>query len=305
LSASESVLVRPETARLRAPRPSFPGAVRGELLKASRQLTTWVMLGVALLLFSIFALALLSADQVRTQLHASPLAWYYTVLDILLSLFDTGSGIFLLVVSARLMGMEYSSGTIRILLARGTGRVQLLAAKLTALAIGALVLLAGFLILAGAFLSILVSSWEGSLHPLTALPAEAWRYTELQVVVALISMGVCILLGTTAAVVGRSLAFGLAASLAFFPTDNFGTIVLSLLTRVTGKDTWNQVSAYLLGPALNQLPVLLEPHRQARAAFAVPLVKVDATHALIVIAAYGAIFLAASVILSARRDVLE
>ena len=81
--------------------------------------------------------------------------------------------------------------------------------------------------------------------------------------------------------------------------------MLSLLTRVTGKDMWNQVSAYLLGPALNQLPALLEPHRQARAAFAVPLVKVDATHDILVMAAYTAIFLAASVILTARRDVLE
>ena len=87
--------------------------------------------------------------------------------------------------------------------------------------------------------------------------------------------------------------------------QGFRVAAIKLTGTATGKDTWNQVSAYLLGPALNQLPVLLEPHRQARAAFAVPLVKVDATHALIVIAAYGAIFLAASVILSARRDVLE
>jgi hypothetical protein len=99
LSAAETTLARPADRHLRQPRPSFPGAVRGELLKASRQLTTWVMLGGALLLFCVFGLALLSTDQVRTQLHQDPLAWFYTLLDILLTLFDTGSGIFLLVVS--------------------------------------------------------------------------------------------------------------------------------------------------------------------------------------------------------------
>jgi ABC-2 type transport system permease protein len=90
-----------------------------------------------------------------------------------------------------------------------------------------------------------------------------------------------------------------------FPADNFGTIVLSLLSRLTGKDVWNQVTAYLLGPNLNQLPALLEPHRQARAAFATPLVKVDAQHALLVIGLYAALFVAVSVVLTWRRDVLE
>ncbi|MBJ7597853.1 MAG: hypothetical protein DLM67_12435 [Candidatus Nephthysia bennettiae] len=305
MSTAETTLARPADRQLRQPRPSFPGAVRGELLKASRQLTTWVMLGGALLLFCVFGLALMSTDQVRTQLHQNPQAWFYTLLDILLTLFDTGSGIFLLVVSSRLVGMEYSGGTLRILLARGTGRLQLLAAKLTALALAALVLLAGFAALAGAFVIAIVRTWEGSLKPLTSLPAEAWHYVEIQLLIALISLGVCILLGTTAAVVGRSLAFGMSAALAFFPSDNFGTIVLSLLSRLTGKDFWNQVTAYLLGPNINQLPALLEPHRQARAAFAIPLVKVDATHSLTVIAVYAAVLLAVSLVLTWRRDVLE
>lgn len=305
MSAADTALARPADRALRQPRPSFPGAVRGELLKASRQRTTWVMLGGALLLFCVFALALLSTDQIKNGLHQNPQQWFYTLLDILLTLFDTGSGIFLLVVSARLVGMEYSGGTLRVLLARGTGRLRLLAAKLTALALAALGLLAGFALLAGAFVTVIVQSWEGSLRPLTSLPAETWNYVELQFVVALVSLGVCILLGTAAAVVGRSLAFGLSAALAFFPCDNFGTIVLSLLGRLTGRSFWNQITAYLLGPNLNQLPVVLEPHRQARPAFAIPLVKVDATHVVVVIAVYAALFLLTSVLLTWRRDVLE
>ena len=303
-AAAGSSLARPTTLQ-HAPRPGFVGAVRGELLKVSKQAMTWAMLGLAVLFFAVFSLALVSAEPVRTLLHSQPLAWFYTLLDILLTLFDTGSGIFLLVVAARLVGMEYSAGTIRVLLARGTGRVQLLAAKLVALALLGLALLAGFVVLAALFLALLVNTWEGSLRPLTSLPSDLWHYAALQLLVALISIGVCILLGTAAAVVGRSLAFGLSAALAFFPTDNFGTIVLSLLNRVTGKSFWNQVSAYLLGPNLNQLPGTLEPHRQVRAAFAVPLVKVDAAHSLAVVAAYAAVFLAVSVVLTWRRDGLE
>jgi ABC-2 type transport system permease protein len=305
LSAADTTLARPAERSLRSRRPSFPGAVRGELLKASRQRSTWVMLAGALLLFAVFGLALLSTDQIKNSLHQNPQRWFYTLLDILLTLFDTGSGIFLLVVSARLVGMEYSAGTLRILLARGTGRLRLLAAKLTALALAALALLAGFAVLAAAFVVLIVQTWEGSLKPLTSLPAETWQYLELQFVVALVSLGICILLGTAAAVVGRSLAFGLSAALAFFPCDNFGTIVLSLLGRLTGKDFWNQISAYLLGPNLNQLPVVLEPHRQARAAFATPLVKVDGTHVVAVIAVYAILFLVTSLVLTWRRDVLE
>jgi ABC-type transport system involved in multi-copper enzyme maturation permease subunit len=48
------------------------------------------------------------------------------------------SGILLILVTARLIGMEYSSRTIRVLLARGVGRVQLLGAKLLALGLVAL-----------------------------------------------------------------------------------------------------------------------------------------------------------------------
>jgi hypothetical protein len=53
---------------------------------------------------------------------------------------------------------------------------------------------------------------------------------------------------------------------------------------------------------------VLTTHQLSKSYGSRPAVKhldLDATHALVVIAAYGAIFLAASVILSARRDVLE
>ncbi len=54
---------------------------------------------------------------------------------------------------------------------------------------------------------------------------------------------------------GRSLAFGVGAALAFFPADNFITITLGLVNALTRQHVWLEASAYLLGPNLNVLPV--------------------------------------------------
>src|ERR1700730_9444799 len=102
------------------------------------------MLVAGALLFGFVSLAIFSTDQIRTSLKHAPDVTFYNFLDIFGTLFNTGSGIVLLISASRLFGMEYSSGTIRILLARGTGRLQLYLAKLAALALLGLCLLVGF-----------------------------------------------------------------------------------------------------------------------------------------------------------------
>ena len=72
---------------------------------------------------------------------------------------------------------------------------------------------------------------------------------------------------------------------------------------MTNQHIWNDVTTYLLGPNLNMLQPLLLPGQ--RAAFAEPLVKVDLTHALVVVGIYAAVFLVVSMALTARRDVLQ
>jgi ABC-2 type transport system permease protein len=47
-------------------------------------------------------------------------------------------GFFLIILTANVIGREYQLGTVRILLARGIGRVQLLLAKVSAVVIVAL-----------------------------------------------------------------------------------------------------------------------------------------------------------------------
>jgi len=283
----------------------FLGAVRGEILKLSRQRALWVMLALAVLLFLIVAGALISGSQIRAQLHDHPLAWFYQLLNIFVSVFDAGAGIFLLIGSARLIAMEYSAGTIRVLLGRGTGRLQLLFAKLVALGLLGIALLLVYAVATAIVTYGMAVAWEGSATPITSLPSAAWHNVLVNIEIGLISIAINILIGTAAAVLGRSLAFGLGAAIGFFPADNLGTIVFGLLNRLTGQHYWNDITAYLLGPNLNVLQQLLQPDHSPATAFARPLVTVDSTHAVVVIGVWALALLAISVILTSRRDVLQ
>ncbi len=305
MSSSQAIPSTRATVAAKTAQPSFPGTVRGELLKLSRQRSLYVMLGAGALLFTFVGLAIFSTDNVRTTLKAEPLVFFYNFLDIMGGLFDTGSGIVLLICASRLFGMEYSSGTIRILLARGTGRLQLYFAKLVALAVLGLLLMVGFAAVALGMTYAFAMSVTGNFTPLLTLPAIAYTDLEITILVGLISIAITILLGSTAAIIGRSLSFGIAVAMSFFPADNFGTIILGLMTRITHIDAWNKATAYLLGPNLNVLAMKLEPGRQARPLFATPNVAVSTEHVWTVIAVYAALFLGLSIILLLRRDVLE
>jgi ABC-2 type transport system permease protein len=287
-------------------RPRFFGTVRGEALKISRQLSFWLMLAGSVVLLAIVTLAITSASNIQDQLKTDPTAWAYGARDVFGTIFQIGSGIFLLIVGSRLFAMEYSSGTIRIIYARGTGRLRLLLAKMLTLAIIGILLLAGYLVVAGGVLALLVNAWTGSLASLQHLPMEFWQDLGMWAVVQGMSIGIVILMAAAAAGIGRSLAFAMAASLAFFPVDNFSVILESLASRITKQDhPWLNISQYQLGPNLNIVLNLIEPGHHARGAFATPLVPVDASHALAVIGAFAVAFAAIAVVRAVRPDVLE
>lgn len=286
------------------PGPSFAGAVRSELLKLRRQALTWVFVALTGAAAVLELVTVLTDAVAKPQLETRPQIFYASYLGGTLNLFDTAAGVFLLVAAARLVGMEYGGGTIRVVLARGTARLQLLLAQLAALALAGVLLLIGFAILAAAILIVVVQAWHGSLAPLTSLPSQAVADTGSALVVALTSMASCILIGAAAAAVGRSLAFAVAAAMSFFPADNFGTIVMSLLQRTTGQEVWPRLTQWFLGPSLNQLSSLLTGRRLS-VAYVTPLVPVDAAHVWGVVGVWALVFLAAAVVLTWRRDVLE
>ncbi len=289
-----------------AVRPRFFGVVRGEVIKVSRQLSFWLMLVGATVLLAIITLAITSASSVQDQVKSDPTGFAYGARDIFGTIFQIGSGIFLLIVGSRLFAMEYSSGTIRIIFARGTGRLTLLLAKMFTLAVIGLALFAGYTIIAGGLIAVLVNSWTGSLAPLQNLPHEFWVDLEFWALVQGMSMAIAILMAAAAAGIGRSLAFAMAASLAFFPVDNFAVILLALGSRITRNDhPWLDITQYQLGPNLNIVLKLIEPGHHARAAFAAPLLPVDGHHALAVIGVWSLAFAFFAVFRAVRPDVLE
>lgn len=310
-----SAVITPTTTgklKLHAAKPSFFGLVRGEFLKVMRQWSTWILL---ILLLGVTVLPYI-IETVRPRFQAdianATLSVYYDQMSVGLSVLRVFTGFFLLVVTARMIGQEYQLGTIRVLLARGVGRLQLLFAKLLTLTIIALVLLVVGVLLNMLLNIILIAGIAGNLDSLSKLTSQFWSDAGIYVLYVLLNMGVTILLATAMAVVGRASVFGIAAALAFFPLDNFGTVIMMLAYRVTHSDFWLSITAYFLGPNLNQMPSVLTGNRASSIGLG-PLynsqgnqgILVDGTHTLVVAAVYAAIFAAVAIWLTWKRDVKE
>ncbi len=284
--------------------PSFSGILGGELFKISRQWTTWIML---LLLIGATALPFvltLTITGIKDSLNTAPGAFFSNRMESTLDIIRIFIGFFLLVLTARIIGMEYQFGTIRVLLARGVGRIQLLSAKVLAVTIIALIVFALSLVISLLFLYATVFLIAGNFDSLKALDASFWSDTRVFMMTVLVSMGVTILMASAMSVLGRSLAFALSVSLAWFPADNFGTIFLLLANRLTHNDFWLNVTGYLLGPNLNVMPASLLSGRVLTIG-AQPFVQVDGTHTLVVSLVYAVIFAVLAIVLMWKRDVKE
>ena len=287
-------------------RPSFFGAVRAEAIKVSHQLSFWLMIAAGFVLLGISVVGINTVGNLPDLARTDASGFLRQMLDVYGTIFQVGSGIVLLIVGSRLIAMEYSSGTVRIAYARGVGRLQLLLAKLVLLAIIGIGLLVGYLVAVGAIVLALYANWTGGLAGLNTIDAGLKQDFGYWLLVQGISMGVVILLAAAAAGLGRSLAFAMAASLAFFPVDNFLVAIMALSARATRHDSpWTNITEYLLGPNLNVVLNAIEPDHLSRAAFAPPLNPVDGHHALLVIGAWALLFAAIAVGRAVRPDVLE
>ena len=287
-----------------ARRPSFFGIVRSEIFKVTRMLSIWISL---VLVLGAICLPYLITFAVKSQgdlLKQKPLQFFYDSVGQNFFVLRVFIGFFLLILTASVFGREYQLGTIRILLARGVGRLQLLFAKLLAVVVIAL-----FALLVGLILNVLLSALQmtvlaGNFDGLKALNADFWHDAGVYMLTVLISMGVTILLTVALTAVGRSFVFGLSASLAFFPADNIGTVFMRLGFSLTHNDFWKNATAYFLGPNLNAMPASIMPERFANYSIS-PLVEVNGTHTLVVALVYGVIFLVAAIVLTWKRDVKE
>src|ERR1700686_1438925 len=91
-------------------RPRFTGIVKGETLKVSRQNSFWLMLAGSFALLAIIPLPITSASNIQDQLKTDPTGWAYGARDVFGTIFQIGSGIFLLIVGSRLFALGDSPG---------------------------------------------------------------------------------------------------------------------------------------------------------------------------------------------------
>jgi hypothetical protein len=288
----------------RPPRARFSGTVRGELLKLAGFRPAWAMLGAGVLLFGAVVL-IGGGDERRPAWHHDHLAVARLVLDVLMASFQAGSGVVLLVLAAWLVGVEHSAGTIRVLLARGTGRLRLLLAKLTALGLVGLVLVAGYSAASLAGLAAMAVAWGDRPAAIFSLPGIFWHEAAMDAGAASVSAAAAILVGAGASTLGRSLAFGLAAALAFYPADSVAVLVARLLDHLTHWHGWLAAGTYLLGPNLNVLAARLQPERAVAIPWVLPPVAVNGAHVSLVIGAWLLALAGVSAIITRRRDVQD
>lgn len=302
MSAAISVPA-PTSTQTYNPRPSFVGIVRGELFKVSRQFSTWV-----LAVLYVGGIGLSYLVDVGTSMGENPTWTSYKLLGVDMLVLKVFGGAFMIIVTARLIGMEYSGGTIRVLLGRGVGRLQLLFAKLTALTIIALGVVCITLLLDLLLAAALLQITAGNINLLTATPNGFWSDAGTYLLLALLSLGVTILMATAVTVLGRSLVFGLSVGMLWYPAENFSIIFLVLAYRLTKSDFWTLISGNFLGLNLNAMPAIILPQRALPAtnfSFSTPLVPVDGGHTLLVTALFAIVFAVVAIVLTARRDVKE
>lgn len=283
---------------------SFAGTVGAELQKVLRQRLTWVLLVLGLAGYVGTMLLITLGTNLPAQMGVAPARVIGVMQNIVYIVFTVGSGIFLLLTSARLVGMEYSQGTLRILVGRGTGRLSLLVAKMIALFTLGVALLAGCVVVSGIWVALAAQRWTGSLSALTQDGSSTARNLGLALALALLSIACAIIIGTTAATVGRSVAFGVGAAMGLFPADNFGTLILTLVGQATHQKFWLDVVTYLFGPNLNVLPGLVLTNLPRMVVLPAPVVPVSLTHSLLVIGAWAVGLLVLELGLTWRRDVV-
>ena len=232
-------------------------------------------------------------------------------------------GFALIVITARTIGLDYQSGTIRIVLARGVERLQLLGAKLLAITIVGTMMLVVGLVVNAIFMLIYYNTVVTHVNLFNVITPTAWADFRLYLLTVVISMIATVLMTTAFTVLGRSLTVGLSVGLSFFAADNIGVGILAIIFRITHNDFWLNLTGYLLGPALNALPNIwikdivlggltkLDNGQMVpitASFFSIgtpPLVNYDLTHYLVLITLYSLAFAGAAIGLTWKRDVLE
>jgi ABC-type transport system involved in multi-copper enzyme maturation permease subunit len=286
-------------------KPSFLGMLGGELFKITRLWLTWIMLVVLLIGLTGPFLITATSPYNKIRVTNTPLHLMYDEMSLNLLDFRILSGVFLILLTSTVIGQEFQNGTIRILLSRGIGRLQLLLAKFLCIVIIALALFIIGVIVDSLLIIGVVFTLAGNLNALQTLNATFWNATELYLLTVLISMGATILMAVALNVLGRSLTIGMTLAMSWFVVDNVGAEFMAIAAHVTNSKIWLDITAYLLGPNLNDMPIVLIPGNATESPGVYPLVPVSGAHTLWVTLVYSILFVIVALAFMRLRDVRE
>lgn len=295
--------------------PNLLSLVQGELFKIVHNRGAWVTAIVLLPILAIWGLHYLGILSLTNALQGqfiTPGQAIYVVSQNALSDVRGFSGIFLIVLTVIVIGLEYQQGTIRVLLARGVGRMRLLTAKLLAIGIAGLVILPVMLLVV-AIMAYVDLNLSGHPDWLSQAPDYFWSDAGIYVFTILISMFATILLAAAITVLGRTLALGFSLSLPWFLLESVISGILLVTSETTRNNAWYGITDYFIGTNLSRLPsVLLADHASAIGTAAsgdlgsiTNILSTDPAHLYLVIAAYCVLFLGVAYYLTWKRDVLQ
>ena len=251
---------------------------------------------------------ILAAQQAAAKSVALGLTFPQTlsVVEVLVSLIGV---IVLTTLAGAVVGGEYGHGTVRVVLSRGVGRAQLIAAQ--ALALAALSLLAAaVMMLIGLLVGFTLGPALGGTLPAYASGAPV-ELLQTWLALALNLFGYCAI-ALFFATLGRSTAAGIGFALGFFVAEY---VLEGVLTTVSfafqaaqprTAEFIRHISDWFLGPNVGYIvqhaslsPLVISPYPdQASAAF-------GTGHALLVALLYLVLTIGGSYLLTRKRDITD
>jgi len=275
--------------------------IKGEVSKIFKRRMTWILLGVMIVYFTIIFFATYGvASSPPGQMSAEILTQIKISLqlpgafDTIFSTARTIGTLLIIILTASVIGSEYSWGSIRQVLTKKGIRYQYVVSKLVALLFYAT---AGLFaaILVGFGLSLVTSSLLGSIEWSFLTPgfigetAGTFGWT-------LLGLLPYIALAAFFSFLGRSAISGIGGALGLYVIE---AVLVSIFTSSGG---WlAKIPDYLLGPNIDALvPATLFAHNPFLTSGAPPSIP----HAIIVITIYCIVLISASLVIFQKRDIL-
>src|SRR5713101_6072417 len=111
-TASTTDTIMTSASAMHTAKPSFLGMLRGELFKVPRQWITWIMAVLLLGIITLPYLVRLTVPDIKNTIDHTALQFFYQDMESDLTILRAFGGIFLLVLTPYVIGLEYQLGTI-------------------------------------------------------------------------------------------------------------------------------------------------------------------------------------------------